>query len=368
MKDNMKQIVSFFSVYGEGATPVLVEQAISLFHHSKHQYFFFSGESEQQDGLFELMSQAGLEYTILDGLDSHCQLGSLVKQFRSYLKGIKPDVVHVHSNWQLLIAVLARITGRYSYRIVYTIHAYRNNYPIRRIIAKNIIGLALKLFVDRVIVICSSVGKVFNIVSNKTDVLFEGVDPKFMRKQELPEFRGTKRLVFAGQFRCGKNQSMLIRALSRYVAVTNDEDVKLYLPGKGEEKHICEQLAKKLDMADKVIFPGYLSKKEILELYLKCQYSVITSNNETFGMCIAEPFVLGRVVISRPVGVAEDIIDNNLTGFIFNTEEDLVEIFHMILTNESKSKEVSANAFALREQFDWAALARKYDNIIETND
>jgi glycosyltransferase involved in cell wall biosynthesis len=358
----MKRIINFVSCYGEGVTPVLVEQAASMFKDSQHQYLFLAGEREQQKGLFQRMDKEGLPYAIIEGLDRHKGLRSLVGRFRTHVDRFKPDVVHVHTNWQLLLAVSAR--GRFAYKILYTVHAYRHNFPIRRIIARNLIGLALRLYVDRVIVICSSVGRVFKWVTSKTDILFEGVDPAFFRNYAAPEFTGTRRLIFAGQFRHGKNQDVLIRAVARYVESTGDTDIELYLPGKGRELEACQRLAEKYGLEAHVKFPGYLNKKEMLDLYRKCQYAVVPANNETFGMCIAEPYALGRVVISRRVGVAEDIIEHGRTGFLFNTEAELVQVLREILNNREKSAEVSANALANARCFDWRALTQQYDAIV----
>jgi glycosyltransferase involved in cell wall biosynthesis len=360
----MKKVINFVSCYGEGATPVLVEQAAAMFRHSQHQYLFLAGEREQQKGLFRRMEEEELPYAIIEGLDRHEKLRSLVGRLRAHIDRFRPDVLHVHTNWQLLLAVSARRRGRFAYRILYTIHAYRNHLPLRRLIAKNVIGLALKLYADRVIVICSRVGRAFQMIGSKTDVLFEGVDPAFFRNPAPPEFTGTKRLIFAGQFRHGKNQDVLIRAVARYVESTGDADVELYLPGKGSELEACRKLAEKQGLGAKVKFPGYLSKREMLDLYGRCQYAVIPANNETFGMCIAEPYALGRVVISRRVGVAEDVIADGRTGFLFNTEAELVLVLRAILNNREKSEEVSANALANAGRFDWRLLTQQYDAIV----
>ena len=51
---------------------------------------------------------------------------------------------------------------------------------------------------------------------------------------------------------------------------------------------------------------------------------------ETYGRCIAEPFSLGRCVVTKKTGVALDIIRNGENGMSFSTTKELVEILVML--------------------------------------
>lgn len=128
-------------------------------------------------------------------------------------------------------------------------------------------------------------------------------------------------MIFPAQFRHGKNQDVIIRAFAKHIKQTNDGDSRLILPGAGDLLNEMKRLADSLGISNRVEFPGLLSKEDIRQLYLKSNIGIVSSNSETFGQSIVEPFVLGRCVISRPVGIANDIIQNGVNGYIYNHEK-----------------------------------------------
>ena len=206
--------------------------------------------------------------------------------------------------------------------------------------------------------------KQFRILNRKIEILFLGVDKIFFIDYVPASFSTRKRLVFPGEFRDGKNQDVLIRVVRKYIDETGDEDVELCLPGMGKNLKTSKALSKKLKLDQKVLFPGVLNRKDMLKCYLQSQFVVVPTNIETFGLCIAEAFVLGRVVISRRVGVAEDIITHRETGFLYNTERELLDIFLEILTDADTCLHVSQNAYKARDMFRWENICSKYFEII----
>ncbi|MFZ3137372.1 MAG: glycosyltransferase [Thermodesulfovibrionales bacterium] len=123
-------------------------------------------------------------------------------------------------------------------------------------------------------------------------------------------------------------------------------------------------MLKKLGLEKKVIFPGFLNREQMRQLYLKCQFALIPSNVETFGHCIVEPFILGRVVISRHVGVADDIIIPGKTGFFFDSEEDLLKVLLAVVSDEGLCTTVAKNAFDQRDQFRWEPICKQHFDLI----
>jgi glycosyltransferase involved in cell wall biosynthesis len=252
-----------------------------------------------------------------------------------------------------------------SYKVVYTVHGYRHNHPVRAVVARYLIGAALFLFAYRNITPCTFLRERFACLGKKNVVIFIGEDEALFEDHPLPDFDGgTKRLIFAGEFRTGKNQEFLIKALMRYIERSGDTDVELYLPGKGERLNGCRALVRDLGLGEKVFFPGFLDRNAMIELYLRCQIALIPSNSETFGHCIVEPFALGRVVLTRHVGVADDIVRHGETGFFFEGESDLVELLLAILPNRGLCRQVSAAARSERELFRWDRVCRQHFEFV----
>jgi glycosyltransferase involved in cell wall biosynthesis len=361
----LKRVIFFTSSYKIGLTGQLAEQACTIAARYRKEFLYISGENEQFPGLFKKLDQCRANYKKINGLDVHKDFFRLIKELIKCVDQHRAGIVHVRTNWQLAIAVAAKYLYRRKYSIVYTIHGYRHNFRLRSIIAKYLIGLNLYLFADVVITPSSFLKNEFAFLGAKNKLLFIGEDNEFFVKYKAPSFTDTKRIIFPGQFRVGKKQDLLIRVIRKYIDKTGDDNIELYLPGEGQNLETCKLLSKKLRLENKVFFPGFLNRFQILQYYLMCQFAIIPSNIETFGHCIVEPFILGRVVITRPVGVAKDIITPDQTGCLYNTEEELLEILLEVLSDKDKCRLISKNAFDRRNMFRWENICDRYLELID---
>jgi glycosyltransferase involved in cell wall biosynthesis len=348
-------------------TGLLTEEACILNKQARENFLFVSGEREQFSGLFNKLRDNNVTHKKITGLDDHRDLFRIIKDFNQLVDEFKPGIVHAQTNWQLAVAALVKFLCRRKYLIFYTVHGYRHNYRFRSGLARVVIGLGLFAFADKVITPSAFLKKKFCFLNKKADILFLGVSDEFLMNYKPPLFDGTERIIFPAEFRHGKNQDLLIRALKKYIHKTGNHNIELYLPGEGEELAKCRRLASRLGLEEKVFFPGFLNLNQMIELYLKCQFAIVPSNVETYGHCITEPFVLGRVVISRHVGVADDIIIHGENGFLYDTEEELVELLVNVLSDKEKCRIVAKKAFDSRDTFRLDHLNEKYLGLIDNS-
>ena len=356
----MKKVLYCTSSHQIGLTSLLTDQACSLVRYAPERFLFVSGEKEQLPGLFEKLRQSGAHYAAIDGFDDHSNFFELAEKLNSLVEEFQPDIIHVQTNWQLAIAVYAKYRHWHSYSLFYTLHGYRHNYAFRSVFALTVIGVSLSLFVDKVYVSSTFLKNKFRLLKNKIEILFLGVDEEFFgQATSLPPLI-EKGMIFPGEFRPGKNQSMIIRAVKQYIDTTGDRSVTLYLPGAGKKLEACKELARSLGVEKNVVFPGFVDRRQLLALYQRCHCAIVPTNSETFGLSIVEPFVLGRVVISRKVGIAGDILLNAYNGFLFDTEAELVEKLLLIFGDERLMHQVAQRTSEGREAFRWENITRQY--------
>ena len=112
------------------------------------------------------------------------------------------------------------------------------------------------------------------------------------------------------------------------------------------------------------LFAGLLCKEDVRLLYLKSNIGIVSSNSETFGQSIVEPFVLGRCVISTPVGIANDIIQNGVNGYIYTSQKDLVEKFDYLYTHQNMIYQMGENNYKERDLFNWERISQVYKEKI----
>ena len=315
----MAKLLFFTSDYKIGQSSLLTDQLIALYN-EKVDVVAVSGEKEQEKGLQERTNNLGIDVRYINGLDEHANFMGLTKQIADVIREENVGYVHVQNNWQMMLVVFAKffLLRRFDLKILYTLHAFRNNSPIKSVIARIVIGCMLLFFAAKVICMCTYLKNKFSFLGKKIVVLPLGISDDYFYPERPLLPQNDLQMVFPAQFRTGKNQDLIIRAFARHIGIYNDKNSHLYLPGMGELGEHMKSLTKELGISDRVSFPGFCTKQEVLQLYLKCNIGVVASNSETFGQAIVEPFVLGRCVVSTHVGVADDILIDGENGFFFS--------------------------------------------------
>lgn len=359
-------LLFFCSDYQVGLTTALSEQALELKNLPEIKLSCISSEKEMEPGLHEKLKQEHIDMTIIPELDVHKNLKKLAKVIEEIIIEKKITHINVHNNWQL--AIISYIKYKKiipkKFKIIYTIHGYRHNSPFKSFIAISVIGLALLLFADRVISMSTYVSKRFWFIAYKTDLVFYIMNkPEFNKKTNVINSSPIQ-MVFPAQFRHGKNQDMLIEAVNLYIKETGDKTIKLYLPGDGTLLDDCKKLAQLKGINNNIIFPGKLPHKKVIELYETTNIAIIASNVETYGRCIAEPFALGRCIITKKTGVALDIIKNGENGFFFSTIKELVKILKQLHNNPTIITKTGNNAFEDKFIFSSKSVMQSYINAI----
>ncbi len=95
---------------------------------------------------------------------------------------------------------------------------------------------------------------------------------------------------------------------------------------------------------------------------------MISSNSETFGQSIVEPFVAGLCIVTRNVGIAKDIIINGENGFIFDTQRDLENIFLKLGRDKTLIQKCGETNWRNRDKFKWEIIADCYKKAIQDLD
>jgi glycosyltransferase involved in cell wall biosynthesis len=358
------KVLMFLSSRGCGLTFLCAQQAMAFGKSRSLHSTFVSDTREQEPGLLDALAQADRKVHLITNLDDHREFTSKARQLREVIASVGPDVIHVQTNWQLALAVRARLSSGNKPRMVYTIHSFRHNSPMKAPLARMAISGALLLAADRVITPSSYVYARFAVLGARRVPLYLGIDEEYFLHPKICPCTEPRTIIFAGEFRPGKNQEWLIRATAQYIRRTGDGQTRLILLGHGSTYSRCRDLANSLGIAAQVHMPGVCSRASVLAYYASASCAVIATNAETFGYCIVEPYCLGVPVLSRPVGVARDIIRHGETGWLFNTQSELADLLTRVLPDEIGLATVSRNAFANRHLFSWDRIRGSYEQMI----
>ena len=358
-----KKLLFFVSDFKIGQSVLLTDQLLAI-SKSGIPYLAVSGDGEQEKGLKE--KTAHLDVRRVQGLDKHEKFCALAKQLAKIIREDGVDYVHVQNNWQMMLVVYAKFVLLRDFRlkILYTLHGFRHNHPVKSQIARVVIGTMLLLFASKVICMSSYLIDKFVFLGKKIVLLPLGISDEYFADEHIELPKDGLQMVFPAQFRAGKNQDLLIRAFARHIHQTGDTTSYLTLPGDGELRGGIQELARELKIVDRVGFPGQCSKKEILQLYLKCNIGLVSSNSETFGQSIVEPFILGRCVLSTHVGIANDILEDRVNGFFFDSEDELVEVFALLYNKPYLISNAGLINYKKRSQFSWSKVTQQYVSLL----
>lgn len=360
----MKKVLFFASDFQIGLSSLLTDELLA-FHRAGIELVAVAGEREQEKGLSERITVVPSIFRI-NGLDDHQQFRLLANKIAEIIKSSDTTVIHVQNNWQLALAAYAKfvILRNRHLRIIYTLHGFRHNHPLKSIVARFIIGTALLCLADHVICMSSYLKRKFSFLSYKIELLPLGIpDNFFTNTHELPTDCGLQ-MIFPAQFRYGKNQDVIIKAFAQHIKDTDDSISHLTLPGNGELFEQMKSLASELGIANRVSFPGQCTKEQIRQLYLQSNIGIIASNSETFGQSIVEPFVLGLCILTTPVGIAPDILSEGKGGFLFNTSKDLAQKMKLLYNTPSLIAQCGEHNYSKKEQFRWATISKQYHSLL----
>jgi hypothetical protein len=141
----MKKVLFFASDFQIGLSSLLTDELLA-FHQAGIEVLAVAGEREQEEGLSERIMIVPTVFRI-NGLDDHHHFRLLANKIAEIIKSSGTTVIHVQNNWQLALVAYAKyiILHNRHLRIIYTLHGFRNNHPLKSVIARLMIGTALRI-------------------------------------------------------------------------------------------------------------------------------------------------------------------------------------------------------------------------------
>ena len=163
--------------------------------------------------------------------------------------------------------------------------------------------------------------------------------------------RDEKTLLFLGRINWKKG-------LDRVIAALPEIDARLEIAGNDEEDLTprLRELAARHGVADRVDFLGPVYGDAKYELMARATLFVLASTSENFGNAVIEAMMMGTpVVLSKEVGLAEDVVRANAGGIGLESIDEL-------LRDAARREEMGRNARRLvEERFTWPRVAHEME-------
>ncbi len=186
------------------------------------------------------------------------------------------------------------------------------------------------------------------VTTNKT--IYPGVDNEFFAGTKISDTSKGLHVLFLGGF--------AEREKSAYAVI---EEVYSKLP---QIKIACVGFAYKNLEYLKI---NYINKTDVgsfVSLLGLCNVFIAPYSGETFSIVTLEAMALGiPVIVNRKAGVAK-LIEDNVHGFLFDSEQpaQITQILHKIVENPETIIEISAKAKMRAAEFTWEKTAEHHLN------
>lgn len=212
----------------------------------------------------------------------------------------------------------------------------------------------------------------FGIPSNKIRIIPNGIEfPKINVKRE---YKDTINLLTVSRLTFKNNLEMAIKGFYeaykrnnklRYIIV-GDEKPSRYGSEESNYKNKLLKLCKDVGIEDKVSFKGWLTGEELWKAYINADIFIWTSRYDNFAHALVEAAYFKLPIISTPVGIAEEIIEDK-GGFIVNHENYklLSEKILEICENQKILKEMGEHNYQRSLNFNVDRMVNDYIKLYE---
>ena len=278
-------------------------------------------------------------------------------------EGWRPDVIHAHVYSAGVPAVL--LGKRYDIPVVVTEHS--SEFPRGRMRGLN--KLKAKFAFERASLVCPvsenlkkhiesyGIRARFHVVPNVVDTsLFS---PNSNTTNEVRD--GRKHILLVALLSPVKGVPYLLEALAHLKA--NREDFVLNIVGDGPNKSEYEALAHELRLRNVVRFHGLKTKQEVAELMKRCDFFVLPSLFETFGVVLIEALACGKPVIATDIGGPSEIVTEEVGKLVPPRDpEALTEVIDYMLAHYSDYDPNKILAY-VKGRFSYEVVGRKFDEV-----
>ncbi|MFL0800334.1 MAG: glycosyltransferase family 4 protein [Agarilytica sp.] len=164
-----------------------------------------------------------------------------------------------------------------------------------------------------------------------------------------PERKATK-LVYVGRLSAEKGVPILFESLNLLKA--QNIEVELTLLGDGEDRSFLEDLAREMNVDDRVIFGGFVDQETIASTLRASDIFVLPSFAEGIPVALMEAMAIGIPVIATYVGGITELVIDGETGQVVSPSDptSLADAIARYADDQSFCKRIATQARAKVEE------------------
>lgn len=209
-------------------------------------------------------------------------------------------------------------------------------------------------------------GCIKSIYRRDAKIIYNGVDTSIYRPsspyaQIVSSLKKNEKAVLAmGSLSPRKNNIAVVKA---FKLILDKVEAKLFIVGKGPERQKLEELAKNLNIRDKVVFLGFVPEESIPHVYSSVNLLIYLPIAEPFGLVPLEAMACGVPVVANNQGGNPEIVVDGETGFLVAPDiRETANACIKVLTSPQAAKEMGEKAKnRVHKFFEWKSMVQEIE-------
>jgi len=271
------------------------------------------------------------------------------------------DVIHLHWNKDLTLAVLAKLCSKRKPKLVITRHM---KFPVmkdgllHRFLYKHInhiMAITKTMAFDLKRFIPDDVRPDISVNYLGIDSVSPFTDEEVSKTRTLYDAENKHFLIaLVGRIDADKGHDLLLEALA--IAKARGLPFKVLVVGHPMQESYLQGLKERVKaqgLQDKMLFLGFVDEPRCL--MQACDVLVLATIEETFGLVLIEAMSVGTPVIGSNRGGVPEIIEDKYTGLLFEScdSQSLFEALETLYLNPEQAKAYASQAcIKVQEKFD----------------
>src|SRR5829696_4785656 len=282
----------------------------------------------------------------------------------------RSDVVHVHLGEDLAVFPIGAAAARLHHLpLVLTIHtSLRHTLALsdfRSAVLKTLGGPIERwgeLSAEAVLVITPRLRRLLvsdGVEENRLHVIPPGVNPSLFEGPFKDPFAGVgkPRVLFVGRLAAQKGVSTLVEA----AGLLEDPSAQVILVGDGPKRKALECEAKRLGVADRLHFVGFVAHDRVPAVLAHADLLVLPSLYEELGTVLLEAMQAALPIVASKIGGISDVIEEGVNGLLVppGEPEALAHAIDRLLVDRDLACRLSEGAQERGKDYDWEVLAER---------
>jgi len=215
--------------------------------------------------------------------------------------------------------------------------------------------------------------KKLNINPKKIILTGNGVEEVFLKNNKLvPRLvkegvRGRLTILFIGSLASHKRVDLLIKSFANIPILSSKEGLGVDLVIVGQKTLFYPEIHKLYLSLPKstqkqIHFKFNVSNKDLIKIIDQCQFLVLPSIQESFGLVLVEAWARSKAVITSNIPPLKEIVTSSNGGLVFKIDDinDLQQKIEKLISNPKLCHQIGQNGHIyVKNNYTWAKVSQK---------